>query len=92
MFLVLDRVPNLASQVLRLSLRHLSRDTQVMHDYPILLAEMFVGRSRFDGTCYRAVNWCSPGFTRGCSRRPGGMPKEVYVFDLSGAASEPVER
>ena len=67
---------------------------QALHGYPNLLTETLVDRSRFEGTCHRAANWRSPGFTRGCSRVAGGMPrwvpngrpKEVYVFDLSGAA------
>ena len=95
-FLVLDRVPNLASRVLGLSLRRLSQDMQALHGHPILLCETFVDRSRFDGTCYRAANWRSLDSTRGYSRLPGGMPrwvpngqpKEVCVFDLSGAVPE----
>ena len=50
-FLVLDRVPNLASRVLGLSLRRLSQDMQALHDHPTLLCETFVDRSRFAGTC-----------------------------------------
>ena len=98
-FLVPDRIPNLASRVLALSLRHLSQDMQALHGrHPVLLCEtfVFVDRWRFAGTCYRAANWRSLGFTRGYSRVPGGLPRwvtngrseEVYVFDLSGAAPE----
>ena len=94
--LVLERIPNLASRVLGLSLRRLSEDMRALHGHPVLLAETFVDRSRFEGTCYRAANWRSLGFTRGYSRLPGGsprrvpngQPKEVYVFDLSGNAPD----
>ena len=88
--------PNLASRVLGPSLRRLSQDMQALHGHPTQLRETFVDRSRFAGTCYRAANWRSLGFTRGYSRLPGGMPrwvpngqpKEACVFDLSGAAPE----
>ena len=74
-FLVLDRILNLASRVLGLSLRRLSQDMQALHGPPVVLCETFVDRSRFTGTCYRAANWRSLGFTRGYSRLPGGMPR-----------------
>ena len=49
-----ERVPNLASRVLGLSLRRLSEDIRAAHGYPVFLAETFVDVSRFAGTCYRA--------------------------------------
>ena len=90
------RVANLASRVLGLSLRRLAGDMQAMHGYPVLLAETMVDPSRFWGTCYRASNWQSLGFTRGFSREPGGsarwrrhgQPKEVFVFPLATHARE----
>ena len=91
-----ERVPNLASRVLGLSLRRLSADIQAVHGYPALLAETFVDPSRFAGTCYRASNWRSLGMTRGFARDPGaaprwrhhGQPKEVFVFELTDGAAE----
>ena len=91
-----ERVPNLASRVLGLSLRRLSADMQAAHGYPALLAETFVDVSRFAGTCYRAANWRSLGLTRGFAREPGGaarwrhhgQPKEVFVFELTDGAPE----
>lgn len=92
-FAVLDegRVANLASRALGLSLRRLSRDMQALHGFPVYLAESFVDPSRFRGTCYRASNWRSLGFTRGFARAPGGparwrhhgQPKEVFVSPLT---------
>ncbi|MDE2921374.1 MAG: ISAs1 family transposase [Acidobacteriota bacterium] len=83
-------VPNLASRVLGLSLRRLSGDMQREHGYAVLLAESFVDRARFAGSCYRAANWRSLGFTGGYARQPGavpqwrqhGQPKEVLVYEL----------
>ena len=96
-FAVLEagRVPNLASRVLGLSLRRLSRDIRAAHGYPVLLAETFVDPSRFAGTCYRASNWRRLGRTRGFSREPGGTArwrehgraKEVFVYELETDAA-----
>ena len=91
-----ERVPNLASRVLGLSLRRVSADIQAVHGYPALLAETFVDPARFAGTCYRASNWRSLGMTRGFARDPGaaprwrhhGQPKEVFVFELIDSAAE----
>ena len=85
---------NLASRVLGLSLRRLSRDMRAAHGFPVLLAETFVDPSRFAGTCYRASNWRMLGRTRGFTRLPGspvrwrenGQPKEVYVYELESDA------
>ena len=93
-------VPNLASRVLGLSLRRLSRDMQAVHGYPVLLAESFVDPARFAGTCYRASNWRSLGLTRGYARPPGGparwrqhgQPKEIFVFELTANAAEALSR
>lgn len=48
-------VPNPASRVLGLSLRRLSGDMQREHGFPILLAESFVDRALFAGTCFQAA-------------------------------------
>ena len=64
------------------------------HGFPILLAESFVDRARFAGTCYRAANWRSLGFTGGYARQPAavpewrhhGQPKEVLVYALEAQA------
>ncbi len=91
-----QRVANLASRVLGLSLRRLSSDMQTAHGYPVFLAETFVDISRFNGTCYRAANWQSFGLTRGFARESGGsarwryhgQPKEVFMFNLVDNAKE----
>jgi hypothetical protein len=52
-----ERVPNLASRILGLTLARLSADRQAVHGHRLLLAETFIDPSRFRGTCYRAANW-----------------------------------
>ena len=86
---------NLASRVLGLSLRRLSQDMLAVHGWPLLLAETFVDRERFAGTCYRAANWRSLGFSGGYARLPGatpswrqhGQPKEIFVYELEPDAA-----
>ena len=79
--------PNLASYLLALSLKRLSYDWQRCYGHPILLAETFVDKSRFCGTCYRAAGWQLLGQTSGyskCNRRywRNGRPKLVFVRPL----------
>ncbi len=88
-FLVLPqgRMPNLASRVLSLSLRRLSKDMEASFGHPVLLAETFVDPSRFKRSCYRAANWRLLGETRGYARSAGGwvahgQPKQVLVYPL----------
>lgn len=88
-FLILPwvRVPNLASQLLALTVRRLSADWQRLYGHPIRLAETFVDAERFRGTCYRAANWREVGQTGGYSRQGAsytlnGQPKRVFVYEL----------
>jgi len=89
-FLVLPpgrEVPNLASRVLGVILRRLSRDWQARYQHPLYLAETFVDESRFRGTCYQAANWIRIGQTEGFARRGRGYrhhgtPKAVWVYPL----------
>jgi len=88
-FLILPWVKqrNLASRVLGANLGRLSADWKSAHGYPVLLAETFVDRARFHGTCYRASNWIVVGQTKGWSRHnqsyeEHGRPKEVLLYPL----------
>jgi hypothetical protein len=88
-FLILpgERQPNLASRLLALNVQRLSRDWEFYHGHPILLAETFVDRARFRGTCYRAAGWQLLGQTRGFAKRNRhywhhGQPKLVLVRPL----------
>jgi hypothetical protein len=92
-FLILPRVPHLASSVLGANIRRLSRDWQQRYGHPILLAETFVDLNRFAGTCYRAANWTYLGQTRGVGRRGAGFqshgePKGLFVYPLHRRARE----
>jgi hypothetical protein len=81
------RVKCLASRVLALCLRRLSRDWQAAWGHPVHLAETFVDTARFKGTCYRAANWTYLGQTAGRSKRGNDYshndaPKAVFVYPL----------
>lgn len=81
------RRPHVASRVLGANLRRLSADWRERYGHPIVLAETFVDRSRFRGTCYRASNWVELGETRGFGRSglrytAHGRPKTVLVYPL----------
>lgn len=70
-FLILPwvEVPHLASHLLGLLTRRLSRDWQEKYGHPIVLVESFVDAERFRATCYRAANWILVGRTQGRSRQ-----------------------
>jgi hypothetical protein len=87
-FLLLVRVPHLASCILGLVSRQISRDWQRKYQEPIWLLETFVDRQRFAGTCYRAANWIYLGQTQGRGRhrpsasKPAPSIKDIYVWPL----------
>ena len=88
-FLILPwvRIKHLASKVLALNLRRLSKDWQTAYGHPLYLAETFVDRSRFQGTCYQASNWICVGLTQGSAKRGNsyhrhGQPKAIYLYPL----------
>lgn len=94
-FLILPgvRIPNLASRVLSLNLRRLSRDWEAVHGHPVLLAESFVDRSRFWGGCYRAANWVEVGQTQGYGKSGRrywwhGQVKQVWLYSLHPRARQ----
>jgi hypothetical protein len=88
-FLVVRRVPNLASHILGGSLRRLPRDFEQRYGWRPVLVETFV-EVRFGAHCYRAANWIPLGRTQGRGKT-GGHPvgdqppvaiKEVWVYPL----------
>jgi hypothetical protein len=88
-FLILPwvRVPHLASHLLGQALRRLPADWQGKYGHAVCLAETFIDRSRFRGTCYQAANWIYVGDTRGRTRndvhhRLEAPVKAVYVRPL----------
>lgn len=90
-FLILPKhhYPNLASRVLSLCERRISKDWQTHFGYPLLLLETFVDPRYFHGTIYRAANWLYVGDTRGFRRTRNGYsttaqnPKWVFVRSLT---------
>jgi len=87
------RRPHVASRVLAANLRRLSADWRERYGHPVVLAETFVDRARFRGTCYRASNWLELGETQGFGRSglrytQHGQPKSVLVYPLHRKAKE----
>jgi hypothetical protein len=96
-FLVLparQRYPNLASRVLGLTLRRLSRDWQERWGHPVLVVESFVDESQYRGTCYRACGFEGVGPTEGFGRasrdfyEEHGQPKQLYLRELHPGARQ----
>ena len=88
-FLILPhvQVPHLASHILGRLLRRLAGDWQAKYARTLCLAETFVERERFAGTCYQAANWQWVGQSCGRSRRDREhrlqVPiKEIYLYPL----------
>lgn len=88
-FLILPwvRVPHLASHILGLVSRRISRDWGIRYGHPLYMLETFVEKDRFKGTCYKAANWIHVGRTKGRSRNDRykrlQVPiKDVYLYPL----------
>ena len=79
-------IRNLASKVLSLSLAHLRIDWHTRFGVRPYMAETFVDKTQFHGTCYRASNWVYLGETKGYSRAAvdrydyHGQKKDIYVI------------
>ena len=98
-FLILPwvRVPHLASHLLGLAARRLSVDWQARHGHHVCLAETFVERGRFKGTCYRAANWTFVGATQGRTRQDRARDinapvKDIYLLPLTPDFREELNR
>jgi hypothetical protein len=86
-FLLLSRVPNLASYILSRICRRIGEDFINKYGHKIVLLETFVEKDRFIGTCYQASNWENVGETVGRSRNDRHnklkVPiKQIYVYPL----------
>lgn len=88
-FLILPwvNVPHLASHLLSRMAARVSRDWERMYAHPVHLLETFVDPERFAGTCYRAANWVSLGYTTGrgkndLTHRPNRSRKQVLAYPL----------
>ena len=82
------RVPNLASHVLALALRTVTRDWERHYGLRPWLVETLVDNQRFSGHCYRAANWLDIGVTTGRGRQDrdhqqhGASPKQILLYPL----------
>jgi hypothetical protein len=88
-----DPVKNLASKVLSLCLKRISKDWRERFGYPIVMVETFVDPDRFQGTCYKASNWKLLGKTKGYRKHRGGYlqndhSKLIFVIELHKKAKE----
>ena len=86
-FLLIPRIPNLASHVLGMCARRISQDWHSRYAFEPLLIETYVEPSAYRGTCYRAANWLHVGTTTGRGRmdrdHANSVPaKDVYIFPL----------
>jgi len=87
-FLILPwiHIRNLASKILSLSLAHMRTDWYMRFGVHPFMAETFVDKAQFHGTCYRASNWVFLGETKGYSRSAinrydyHGQKKDIYVI------------
>jgi len=88
-FLILPwiNIKFLASKILALNARRISKDWFEIYNHHIYLLETFVQKDRFKGTCYKAANWVRVGQTKGTAKRGHdhlfhGQIKDVYLYPL----------
>ena len=88
-FLILPwvNVPHLASHILSLIVKRVSKDWENKYGHPIYCLETFVEKDRFKGTCYKAANWIYVGETTGRGRndidKTADLPiKDIYLYPL----------
>jgi hypothetical protein len=88
-FLILPwvNITNLASWILAQVTRRLRQDWQSVYAHDLVLAETFVEKKRFHGSCYRAANWVCVGEAVGRGRNDRTsttwLPiKQVYLYPL----------
>ena len=93
-FLILPpyHIPNLASRILSLCQKRITKDWKQTFGHTVLLMETFVDPQRFQGTIYKASNWLYLGNTKGFRRIGNGYspraqsPKMVFVKPLHANA------
>lgn len=81
------KVPHLASHILSLICRRISKDWIGKYGHPLYMLETFVECERFQGTCYKAANWIHVGKTTGRGRNSKSVEavlpiKDVFVYPL----------
>ena len=86
-FLVLPwvKVPHLASHLLGLMARRISRDWQEIYHHEVVWLETFVDPERgFSGTCYKAANWIYLGQTTGRGKNDQTYRQNRSLKDVLG--------
>lgn len=94
-FLILPyiKVEHLASHVLSLMVKRLTKDWYKKYGIEPILLETFVECGRFKGTCYRAANWKHVGKTKGRGRQDHSNNfsepiKDIYLYPLRKGVQE----
>ena len=95
-FLILPQVQvkNLASHVLALALRTVTRDWEAAYGLRPYLVETLVDTTRFTGHCYQAANWIDVGLTTGRGRQDrqhalhDAHPKRIFLYPLTPNAQQ----
>ena len=87
------KVPHLASHILGVLARNLSKDWEQVYKHPIYFLETFIDVERYRGTCYRAANWVSLGVTTGrgkndLTHKVNRSIKEVLGYPLTSRFRE----
>jgi hypothetical protein len=89
-FLILPwvQVDHLASHLLGIMARNISKDWKAIYNHPIFFLETLVDTQRFAGTCYKAANWQYLGDTTGRgkndhTKKPNRSIKAVMGYPLS---------
>lgn len=91
-FVVLIRVPNLASRVMKGCIERVSPDWLQTYGHEVLVAESFVDPQLFQGTCYKASGWTLLGQTQGFQRSrqdyylEHDRPKQLWMRELRPGA------
>jgi hypothetical protein len=81
------RVPNLASHVLSLAIKHVVNDWSTYYSITPFYLETFVDPSKYMGTCYKASNWIYLGDTKGYlkkgqSHHNSQEPKMFFIYPI----------
>jgi len=90
-------VPHMASHILGLISKRISKDWEGRYGHGLLCLETFVEQGRFRGTCYKAANWICVGHTTGRGRNSASaeaiLPiKDVFIYPLARDFKEQLKK
>jgi hypothetical protein len=81
-FLLVPKVPNLASHVLGRIVHRIKDDWNARYAIEPVLIETYVNQEKFQGTCYQAANWHHIGSTEGRGRMDRAHSQCVEIKDI----------